>query len=48
MNWTKCEDEALIFGVARKHCRKEMADTIGKTRRQMAKRFYYLKEMGRV
>lgn len=45
-NWTKHEDEALIFGVDRGHCRKEMAQTIGRTRPQLTKRLNYLKWKG--
>jgi predicted transcriptional regulator len=44
--WTIHEDEALIFGVERGHSRKEMAQTIGRNRRQLTKRLNYLKETG--
>lgn len=44
--FTKHEDEALIFGYERNHCRKEMADTLNKTRRQLTRRLEKLKEAG--
>lgn len=45
-NWTKYEDEALIFGVERGHCRRQMSQIIGRTKRQISKRLNYLKEIG--
>lgn len=44
--FTKHEDEALIFGYERNHCRKEMAETLNKTRRQLTRRLEKLKEAG--
>lgn len=44
--FTKHENYALIFGYERNHCRKEMAETLNKTRRQLTRRLEKLKEAG--
>lgn len=46
--WQPWQDEALLFGVNRGHSRKEIADTLGKTRRQLNARLYILRERGQV
>lgn len=46
--WQPWQDEVLLFGVNRGHSRKEIADTLGKTRRQLNARLYILRERGQV
>lgn len=47
-NWTADEDNALLFGVNRGHNRKEIAQVLGVTLRQLSKRLYVLRERGQV
>lgn len=47
-NWTNAEDNALLFGINRGHDRKEIAQVLGITLRQLTKRLYILRERGQV
>lgn len=46
--FTSHEDEALIFGYTRNHDRKEMAQVLHCTRRQITRRLEKLKENGAI
>lgn len=47
-NWTSDKDNALLFGINRGHDRKEIAQGLGVTRRQLSRRLYILRERGQV